>query len=548
MNAPPCAPWLLCLLSAVPLAAQATTTPPQLVVETVGPDGWRTRLGPTNLGSLLASQQGHELWQPLVQPLLDGWQELVGAPVFAAQRARVLGYGGRIRAAVWFDAGDRRANDGLSAVLVLEPDGRTDMAELAGDLAAFQDTALGAWQQEQVDGEAIVVRRADRKVMTKATLRDGKVLVALDSSDRLAEIVAAARWFVDAAGGKAVSTSPALLVDLDVAQLLADARRDGDDHRLLELLGVDSIARLQIGIGTAGPHVQLEIRQQFAGAPKGLFAAFFPPTAGVPTLQRAVPATAGSWRVGRFGFQALFDALLALTKSRQLPDAENVREEIRNELGVDVGDDLIAHMTDEVLAFGSPLDAIDRPDDFTWAIAIALRDEPAFGKSLATMLRKAKPHLNRAATTTIHGVECHRYGNVLRYDLWFAVGRGAFLCAGGRDAEERLTQLLAGLAAAPKAADSTGPAEAALADVRRFLPPGMNAAARGDLDAMLGVPVALFDALRAGPLSIFGLDPLPEDAPEQIERLRALLKVHQLDVLRTATGYEHGSWRWRLYW
>jgi hypothetical protein len=548
MNALPPAACLLCLLSAAPLAAQTTTTPPQLVVETVGPDGWRTRLGPTNLGSLLASQQGRELWQPFVQPLLDGWQELVGGPTFAAQRARVLGYGGRIRAAVWLDAGDRRANDDPGAVLVLEPDDRTDMAALAGDLAAFQDTAAGVWQQEEVDGETVVVRREGRRVMTKAALRDGKVFVALDSSDRLAAIVAAARWFVDAAGGKAAPTSPALLVDLDIAQLLAAARRDGDDDGLIELLGVDSLARLQVGIGTAGPHVQLELRQQFADGPKGLFAAFFPPVAGIPGLQRAVPATAGSWRVGRFGFRALFDTLLALAASRQLPGAENVRDDLRRELGVDVGDDVIAHMTDEVLAFGSPLEAIDRPDDFTWAVAVALRDEKAFDRSLATMLRKAKPHLTRAATTTIHGVECHRYGNALRYDLWFAVGRGVFLCAGGRDAEERLTWLLAGLAAAPPAADGTGPAETALADVRRFLPPGMNAAARGDLDAMLGLPVALFDALRHGPLSIFGLDPLPEDTPEQIEHLRALLKAHQLDVLRTATGHERGSWRWRLYW
>ncbi len=32
--------------------------------DTVGPDGWRIRFAPTNLGSLLESEQGRALWQP----------------------------------------------------------------------------------------------------------------------------------------------------------------------------------------------------------------------------------------------------------------------------------------------------------------------------------------------------------------------------------------------------------------------------------------------------------------------------------------------------
>ena len=38
--------------------AQATT--PHIILETVGPDGWRTRLGPTNVATMLAYRpDGH---------------------------------------------------------------------------------------------------------------------------------------------------------------------------------------------------------------------------------------------------------------------------------------------------------------------------------------------------------------------------------------------------------------------------------------------------------------------------------------------------------
>ena len=34
----------------------------------------------------------------------------------------------------------------------------------------------------------------------------------------------------------------------------------------------------------------------------------------------------------------------------------------------------------------------------------------------------------------------------------------------------------------------------------------------------------------------------------EVEALRALLKQHHLDTVRTATGSAENTWRWRFYW
>ena len=68
------------LLASTNLRAQTATAtaPPHIVIETVGPDGWRARLGPTNVASMLASEEGRAIWQPTLAPLLGMWRMTVG--------------------------------------------------------------------------------------------------------------------------------------------------------------------------------------------------------------------------------------------------------------------------------------------------------------------------------------------------------------------------------------------------------------------------------------------------------------------------------------
>ncbi len=537
---------LLAALLPAQTTAAAAAPAPHLRIDTVGPDGWRMRLGPTNLGSLLASEQGQGMWRPILAPLLGGWERLAGdAAAFGAQRERVLGYSGAVRIGLWFGSGENRTDEIGSAMLVLEPDGRTDMEALVGDVRQLQNTAGAKASTAEIDGLAVEVLRAGRDTMTAAALVDGSVVVVLEHGEDIARPFVAARALARAATGKPPTpTTPAFSLDANIQAIVANAMGDMREHDRNEMafLGLASLIRAQLAITTAGPHLQVEVAARFLPDPQGLLAVFCPPTTGVSSLQRAVPAGNGSWRVGRFGFQALFDAVLRIADMRGAAEPIDVRAEMKQKLGVDLADDLIAHMTDEVLAFGSPLDAIERPEDFTWAVAVALRDEKAFAKGLDTLLEEAKPSLTRAETTTIHGVECHRYGNFLNYAVWFAVGRGTFFVAGGGEAEQRLTDLLAGL---QQPADAK-PAEDALADLRKFLPPGMNAAARGDVGSLFAVPLE-WVGMAVGEILPFGRG-AQEDDPELRERMRALLTEHQLATLRSATGYADSTWRWRLYW
>jgi hypothetical protein len=221
-----------------------------------------------------------------------------------------------------------------------------------------------------------------------------------------------------------------------------------------------------------------------------------------------------------------------------------MRREIRESMGVDLCDDLLAHTTDEMLLLGSPFEDVDRMREATWALAVRLKDGAAFATSLETALEHANPTLSREATVEHGRAKLHRYGNMFGYDLWFATGGNLFAMAGGAEAETKLKALFdADGAPAPDEA----PMPQGFAGLQRHLPPGCNGLAQGDLDSLAAIPVGwwleIADEIAPMPdLRAAGGD------PEQQQELRALLREHRLDVLRTATGYADRMWRWRVYW
>ena len=113
---------LLATLACLPAqtdAAPIEPLTPQVVLETVGPDGWRARLGPTNLGGLAASEEGRALWQPLVEPMLGAWAGMLGGQdVYREASERVFGYGGVVRFA-WH----RVSGGPVSFAIVIDGDG-----------------------------------------------------------------------------------------------------------------------------------------------------------------------------------------------------------------------------------------------------------------------------------------------------------------------------------------------------------------------------------------------------------------------------------------
>ena len=548
----PCTSLLAASLAVLPLAAQtaATEPAPHVVVETVGPDGWRMRFAPTNLGSLLESEQGRALWQPGTAPVLGWLQQVFGGDVdFAPVQERLLGYAGRVRLGIWLQEGMLSRQGPFAMALVLEGDGRTALDALAADVRRLQEQVSGEWTELELAGTTHTVRQQGHDRMTAPIVGEHHLLCVAAAEDDLAEALVNARAWVGTCDGKPPRpNTPALRIDVHTPLLLELARAevaaggDTEEWDTMQALGFACLADSWLELHTAGPHVQLELSQRFADAPRGLFAALFPTTPGLPALQHLLPDTRGSWKVGRFDLLALYDAIAAAAAVNDV-EPEEMRAEIRAEMGVDLRDDLLAHLTDAVVLHAESFADLDRLERTPWSLAFGLRDAKAFGANLETALAKAKPMVTREATIEHGDAKLYRYGNLLGYDVWLAVGDRLFVLAGGADAEDRLTAMLDAARALPEGEEQGLPED--LAPVQRHLPPGLYGAAHGDLDSVVALPPYLwFGLLR-------GIEPMGSGDgwnPEQQEAFRELLQAHGLNRVRTATGYAESIWRWRLFW
>jgi hypothetical protein len=141
----------LAAVLALHVTASAQTPPPApaappaiLSLRTFGPAAWRARLGPTNLGTMLASAQAEAIWRSYV----DGaaaWLKRARCDAVAIARERPVAfdYAGAIAVVVWLE----QAEDALhlarwSAAIVAEPDGKTDLAALAAESAGWLGDSL----------------------------------------------------------------------------------------------------------------------------------------------------------------------------------------------------------------------------------------------------------------------------------------------------------------------------------------------------------------------------------------------------------------------
>lgn len=545
----------LSLLPAIlPCQTAATAPAPHLLIDTVGPDGWRVRLGPTNLGSLLESEQGRKLWEPHLLPMLGMWQKVFGdEAAFGAARDVVLGYGGRIKIGVWLDLEGEVELEPLSLAFVFEGDGRTDLAALATEVRRLQDRLTGEWGEVTIDGAKVAIRTNRDEAMTAPIPEGNVLLVAMAKNDGLPAAVAQARALAAGAAGKPPApNTPALRLLFDTHTIVARAAAADQEPFAGELgkaLGFPSLGATAMTITTAGPRVQYELTQAFVDDARGVFAALFPATEGIPALQRLRPAK-GSWKVGRFDLRSLYEVVERAMQTQE-SDGESIREEARKELGVDPVDGLLAHTTDETMLYVLPPEDPERLAQTEWAFVVGLRDQAAFQKGLDTALDKARPMLSREATIEHPAGEVRRYGNMFGYDVWLAVGQNLFAVAGGSNAEDRLTALLDGAKTPPPESATTTPAD--FETLRRHLPPGCNGLGFGAIDSMVGLPIGWWTLFGRGmaPFVFTDFSDTPEDAAdneEERERVLALMREHHLGTLQTATGYAGRQWCWRLFW
>jgi len=548
MNCMPAALSLLlstCLVSVHAQTAPEQPVKPHILIETVGPDGWRARLGPTNVATMLASEEGRAVWQPQLEPLLGFWKMMVGdEEAFAAASKRIFDYSGTIRIAVLIEP-----RSAANVVVALEDDGRSDLQAIAKDITDLVTKGVpGEWQQREVDGQQLKVRTMGPDAITAPIMTPGRLFLIAGGTDTLDKGMGLVKHLTDrpAVITKPKPGSPALQITFDVPALLTIGDRNKEAVAVSKALGFHQLETVTMSVRAAGPHVELDYDVALNGKAHGLVAAFCPDSQGVSGLSQLVPGKASAWKVGRFDFPAMVEGIVSALESDEFFGAGDIRKEINESCGLDIWKELLPHMTDEVLVVGSPFGDFDRASEATWTLAFRVKDDAAFDKAMLTVMKNAKPLFSVSETVDVDGVKLRRYGNMLGYDVWMAVGNGIFVMTGGRDSEEEATTLMR----KAKLADFTIRAdqETWFQQLGRRLPPGHHGLAQIDLMSLLGVPsIWWIDALDILPMRL-GQSPDPDEADEQLEQFRELLKANKLSVVRSATGFKDGHWHWRLFW
>ena len=534
---------LVAVACALPAQQAPTAVTPHLIIETVGPDGWRSRFGPTNFGVMLASEEGRRVWQPSVAPLLGMWAAVAGGEqAYKEASERLMGFGGSVRMAAFVNE-DAAAN----IALVFDPDGRSDLEAIAADLRGWLDAALpGEWREHQLAGGKVTLKRSGPDFVTAPIVSDGRLQLMAGDFEHIDNATGLAAWLAarPATLASPKPGSPALRVTLDLKQLIALSEL-ADSPVIVKALGLDGLQQMTLALRAAGPRIEVDADIALDGEPRGIVRAFLPSSAGISGLTALLPARASAWKIGRFDLNALFEGIMGAIAADE--GDQKVRDEIRRELGMDPGPDLLAHATDELLVVGSPLRDLDRVSEAGWMLTWRLRDDRKFGEGFDKMIASAKPFLSPSETVEVDDVRLRRYGNMLGYDLWMAVGNGVFVIAAGRDAEADATALLR-KAKAATFAPATAPGDG-FRGLDRHLPPGVNGVARAEIDELVGVPIDWWLELLP---ELLPLDLRPDvdvdTAEEQQEAMLALLRQHQLTTIRTATGFANDTWRWRLYW
>lgn len=536
---------LAALLFAATIPGQQAVTPikPTVVVETVGPDGWRTRLGPTNVGVMLSSITGQSIWRPLVEPMFAWWDTVMGGSGAAvAASERIMDYGGVIRIALL-----PGKNGTQSIAVVFESDGRSDLKAIARDLKQVLDRggSPGRWQDETLADKTVRVFRRDYDMISEPMLEGDRIVIVYVDHDNLAEAMGLAAHLTNrpTTGNQPRPDSPALQISINLAELYSPL----GDEDMDKVFGFDDLEQLDIALRSAGPKVELDFTFSLKGPARGIVAGFLPDSQGVSSLRQLIPEHTSMWKVGRFDCHAIYNGIAEAVL--KVLGGEDIRKQINKEVGFDFGEELLANITDELLVVGSPLDGFDHLTQATWLIAFRVKPKQDISANLQKSIDSLKPFASTAETVDVNGIGLRRHGNMTGYDLWTAAGNGLVLLAGGRDAEACARAMLLKAGTLDLHAPQTEAAK--VRGLTRYLPPGLNGLAQADIYSCLGLTADWW---------LDGLEPmgLPFDfsvrtiaskvSEEQLAQLRRLLEDHNLVSVQSATGFADKRWHWRLYW
>ncbi len=504
------AAWL-----ALATVAVAQAPPPVMLHLTVaGPAAWRARLGPTNVGTMLATSQAEAIWRGQIdkvdRALRPAHERAAGG---AAARPRFFDYAGEVQLVVWLE----QAEDALhlrrwSAAMIVGSDGRTDLATMVAEgdewLARTGAAAVPRWLEMQVQ---------------PPVQHDRRIVVTMACAEDDAAVAARAVAFTGRPLGDAV-----LRLDLEVPTVLGTLRDRPSEREFVAALLGPGTQRATLEVGHVGPQVAIDLCVTFGGDGRGVLSGLLPAARETPHLLRFVPddtATHYAWRIDapEFWKRAIDAAAIAADMEPKV-----LHERLSKQCGVDVAKQVMALLSAEALLLWR---AAGEHDDASGLFAnlclvVPVSDEAALIEAARTALTGAgkRPVLDD--------------GGVLRCDTVFAslaIGHGIACVAFGTRGAAHRDAVIEHAAAGRRPDAPAVPSQGA--------PKGCNG--RGRIDV-----ATLFERdlhLRWLPIAITDRGNVARIAGEATRWL-PLLREHGLADASTLGGVTTDAWRLRILW
>ncbi len=528
-------------------AARPNTAEAVLVFEVDGPALLRSRFRTTNLGAMLAAKEADDLWSSILQPVRQLATSLgEGVPAqMDALFAVLKDHRGRVRIVVDLYAGENARGrwPELSATVIVEPDGRTDLEAIAKAARSLLET-MHVKKVELGDAKLRVAMIGRDLGLVLPRVIDGRLIFTVSENiARSAELAYPAR--------SAMTRLPKSLqkagvaARLDFARVLPLLKKDipswlfDESDAFLDAFGLSSLVDVTLSVGTAGPRVQGEVTVGFGDGERGLLAAIFPSTGTLPAGDSLAPSDE-DWQSGHFDLMKLFTSFYELAAAS--PFGFDLESSVNENMGVRFVEDLLAHMDGTYLELGSLMGRGDEEggDSMRYegpevCFAFGLKNAEAFAKSWKECAQTIELWDDDAVK--FEGVDVHQgslFGFSSESATW-AIVEDQFVISYG---EDRDTDWLKGILHRRLAQKEAG-GRALSAEWKRLLryaPPGHNGS--GELDV-----IGLFRDVRWDLLEEFTGPALNGMSESTLKELLPLMR--QFDVTRGVTMTGHDGWRWR---
>ena len=507
----------------VALAAPTSAQEPVILqVTACGPAAWRSRIGPTNLGTMLATQGAEAIWRGYVDAIDRVVRHAHGAEqTFVTERQRLLDYGGEVHLVVWLE----QAEDALqlprwSAALIVEPDGSTDLGAMAA--------ACRAWL------ERVEVAAATRWLALKLSpprLHGGRLVAVLATAQDLDTATARAQQFEC----QRLDEARVLRINVDPQAALGLLRDRASERDFVAALLGPATQSATLTIGHVGPRVAVDFALAFGKGDGGIVRGLLPVRPGVVDLDALVPEGTATHYAWAIDFAEVWRAGTAAVATARELEPQQLRKRLRGFYGSDFDKTVWPHLGREVMLLWLSAEAAehDGVTPFANACLVApVRDEQALIEAVSAVLK----HRGERYRIDEEGVLSHRLlGGSLR------IGLGVACVALGDRSDAHCESVLQRAAESKRVrkGSSERPVGA---------PDGWNG--RGRIDVTTLFARDLYGQLRWLLFAFGGMRHLPSlhEVQSEGQRWLPLLQRHSLDAATTLGGSTAERWQLRILW